>query len=217
MLRYKNDQWVPVALSADVPKATVVPAWIPDSRIALWRSQSGVLAASAERCPHRGMRLSYGFVRGETLSCIYHGWSFASDGRCQRIPAHPGLVPPETIHLHNSVVNERDGIIWVAREQPSLEPPTFPSRIPLKTIMVEAGITALETAAGAKADDNGVISCTLAGENICLLLVAQSACETLTHILVDQDTPVSTRITLSRHIEALRRTAEAIDLRKDAC
>ncbi|HBF28985.1 Rieske (2Fe-2S) protein [Rhizobium sp.] len=216
MLSYKNDQWIPVALSADVPKATVVPASIPDGKIALWRSQSGVLAASSDRCPHRGMRLSYGFVRGETLSCIYHGWSFASDGRCQRIPAHPGLVPPETINLRNSVVEERDGIIWVAQERPTEEPPAFTVQAPLKTVTVDADIAALESAAGAKANENGVISCTLAGETIWLLLVPKSDCETLVHILVDQDATVSRRITLSRCAETLRRKAEAIQLREDA-
>ncbi|MBB4955171.1 nitrite reductase/ring-hydroxylating ferredoxin subunit [Agrobacterium vitis] len=216
MLPYKNDQWVPVALSADVPKGTVVPAWIPEGRLALWRSQSGVLAASSDRCPHRGMRLSHGFVRGEALSCIYHGWSYASDGRCQRIPAHPGLALPETINLRNSIVKEQDGMIWVARTQPQEEPPTLTATVPLKTMMVDAGISALESATGAKANEDGLMFCTLAGENICLLLVAQSACETLTHILVDQNTTTKTRIILSRCAETLRRTAEAIHGRGEA-
>ena len=47
-------QWIPVALSADVPAATVVPAWVPGLELALWRSASGQLAASNNRCPHRG-------------------------------------------------------------------------------------------------------------------------------------------------------------------
>src|SRR6478609_5295137 len=89
--------WTPVALSADLPAGTVIPARISAGSIALWRSESGRLSPSADRCPHRGMSLSHGFVRGEALSCIYHGWSYAQGGNCIRIPAHPGLTPPETI------------------------------------------------------------------------------------------------------------------------
>lgn len=202
-------QWTPVALSADVPQGTVVPAWIPSGKIALWRSQSGILAASSDRCPHRGMRLSYGFVRGEMLSCIYHGWSFSNDGRCQRIPAHPGLVPPETINLKNSVVHESDGIIWVAVEKPDTLPPRF-SQTPIRTMVIAASVEALETAAEAKSDANGIISCSLAGDAICLVVRAKSAGETLMHILVEPDTSTARRMTLSRAAEILRRKAEAI-------
>jgi nitrite reductase/ring-hydroxylating ferredoxin subunit len=216
MLLTTADQWTPVALSVDVPKGTVVPAWIPSGRIALWRSQSGALAASSDRCPHRGMRLSYGFVRGETLSCIYHGWSFASNGRCQRIPAHPGLEPPETINLQNSVVDESGGIIWVALEQPKTQPPAFNTLSPLRTVMVAAGMDALEKATGSKASDHGVIPYVLKGETICLLPVAKGTSETLIHILVDQDASITDRISLSRVAEGLRRRVEAIHMGENA-
>ncbi|MGO7418409.1 Rieske 2Fe-2S domain-containing protein, partial [Rhizobium ruizarguesonis] len=49
-----------------------MPARTAAGSIALWSSASGRISASADRCPHRGMSLSHGFVRGETLSCIYH-------------------------------------------------------------------------------------------------------------------------------------------------
>lgn len=211
MFPTKNDPWIPVALSADVPKTTVVPAWLPLGKIALWRTQSGALAASSDRCPHRGMRLSYGFVRGETLSCIYHGWSFGNDGRCQRIPAHPGLVPPETINLKNSVVQEGDGIIWVAIEQPDTQPPTLGARVPLRSLVVAAGVDALQAAADAQALESGVLSCTLAGEAVGLLLVAKSADETLMHILVEQNATTEHRIMVSRAAEILRRKAEMME------
>ena len=82
----KTGSWMPVALSQDLPAGTVMPARMPAGSIALWRSHSGRVAASADRCPHRGMRLSHGFVRGEALSCIYHGWSYCA-GR--KLSAHP--------------------------------------------------------------------------------------------------------------------------------
>lgn len=68
--------WTPIALSADLLPGTVIPARIGLRDLALWRSQSGRLAVWEDRCPHRGMRLSHGFVRGEALSCFCHGWSY---------------------------------------------------------------------------------------------------------------------------------------------
>ena len=91
--------WTPVALSADIPPATVAPGLFGDHDLALWRSASGRIAAWFDRCPHRGMRLSHGFVRGEALSCIYHGWSYGASGGCRHIPAHPNLEPPEAIRV----------------------------------------------------------------------------------------------------------------------
>lgn len=154
------------------------------------------------------MRLSYGFVRGEALSCIYHGWSYGNDGRCQRIPAHPGLVPPETINLKNRLVRECDGIIWVADAQPDAEPPAFGAHTPLRSIVVAAGVDTVQTAADAKVMENGVLSCTLAGEAVNLLVVAKSADETLVHILVEKNTSTERCIMVSKALETLRRKAE---------
>src|SRR6478736_3412502 len=126
--------WTPVALSADLPAGTVMPARTSAGSIALWRSESGHAAASADRCPHRGMRLSHGFVRGEALSCIYHGWSYGQDGRCLRIPAHPGLTPPATIRATTHAVEETGGIIWVAQGQPADQPPLFEGFRPLRSL-----------------------------------------------------------------------------------
>ncbi len=101
----------PVALSADLPPASVLPARLASASLAVWRAQGGAVLAVADRCPHRGMRLSHGFVRGEALSCIYHGWRYGKSGRCLAIPAHPGLEPPEAIRVAIYRTEERDGII----------------------------------------------------------------------------------------------------------
>lgn len=217
---YPNEmcRWTPVALSADVPTATVVPAWTPQGQIALWRSQSGVLAASSDRCPHRGMRLSYGFVRGEALSCIYHGWSYGKDGRCLRIPAHPGLTPPETINTQNQTVEERDGVVWVTGDgTPGMAPPTFPDTVPLRTITVAASAAALRLAVEVRGTgDNGASQCSLVGQPVTLLLVAQSADNTLVHILVASNASSLSRIKISRAAELMRLKAEKIQSTESA-
>lgn len=201
--------WTPVALSADLPAGTVIPARVEAGAIALWRSQSGHLAASADRCPHRGMSLSHGFVRGEVLSCIYHGWSYGMAGNCLRIPAHPGLTPPETIRVVTHEARDDGGLVWVAEGTPSADPPSLHGFTPLRSLTIEAGRAAIEAALGAKADENGVIETVLGGEDLRLLLAGPSDGRTLLHVLVGSGRDPAALIAVSRGVETLRRGAES--------
>ncbi|AVA26461.1 MULTISPECIES: Rieske (2Fe-2S) protein [unclassified Rhizobium] len=198
--------WAPVALSSDLPPGTVIPAWTAAGPIALWRSQSGRVTASADRCPHRGMRLSHGFVRGEALSCIYHGWSYSPSGGCIRIPAHPDLVPPETIRVAVQRVEESGGILWIAAGQPATQPPRFDKLIPLRSLTMEADVAAIEIVAGAKTDANGLIH--LPDFPWIMLLLAPQGKHTLLHLMIEQDRSPTNRLTASRIAESLRRRAE---------
>jgi nitrite reductase/ring-hydroxylating ferredoxin subunit len=210
MLSDKTDTWVPVALAQDLPLGTAMPARIPAGSIALWRSQSGRVAASADRCPHRGMRLSHGFVRGEQLSCIYHGWSYSQAGNCVRIPAHPGLVPPDTIRAVTHATDESGGIIWVADGEPAGGPQQFEGFVPLRSLLVHAGRAAL-AAAGAKIATDGVSWEAPGTPTIRLLPVPQEDSETLIHVMVLEGCSASERIAASRAVESLRRMAERIE------
>ena len=200
-------RWTPAALSADLATSTAMPASLADKTIALWRSASGRLTASDDRCPHRGMRLSHGFVRGEALSCIYHGWRYGQDGQCLRIPAHPDLTPPKTIRVETYPVIEQDGIIWIANGEDAGTPPPLDGLTPLRSLNVSAGIAAIELAADAKADADGVVS--PSDDAFCLLLAPQGKTATLIHVLVSADATPPQRIAASRQAETLRRKAEA--------
>ncbi|TRC75496.1 Rieske (2Fe-2S) protein [Mesorhizobium sp. WSM4307] len=202
--------WTPVALSADLPAGTVIPARTPTGPIALWRSQSGGVSAFADRCPHRGMRLSHGFVRGEALSCIYHGWSYAQAGNCVRIPAHPGLTPPEAIRVATRQVEEGDGIIWIAADQSATRPPRLDGLAPLRSLTACAGIAAIEAAAGADASPGGIVGFANNSQTIRLLVASLEDEQALIHVLVEGDASPPERIAASRAAEALRRMAEHI-------
>ncbi|MBY4610485.1 Rieske 2Fe-2S domain-containing protein [Rhizobium sp. 9T] len=212
MLSDTTGTWTPVALSADLPPATVIPAWTPAGPIALWRGQSRRLSASSDRCPHRGMRLSHGFVRGDALSCIYHGWSYSPTGRCIRIPAHPDLVPPETIRVAVQQVEEQGGIIWVAVGEPVVGPPPLDHLVPLRSLTLDADIAAIEEAAGGQVGADGLIR--IVDYPWILLLPAAQTGRTLVHVLVEQGRNVADRLVASRIAEAVRRGAEKG--RKDA-
>lgn len=154
------------------------------------------------------MRLSHGFVRGESLSCIYHGWRYGPDGACQHIPAHPGLVPPASINCGPRVVAERNGVVWAAAVQPSSEPPEIPGYEALRSLVV-AGDVASFAQRGAPAGEGIKIQL---GSQRALLLVEPQGAEVLVIALVDPGLSLSDRLAASAALETLRRDVEASEV-----
>lgn len=107
-----RELWTGVALDDQIRAASSNPVILDGQALAVWRGEEGPVRVWEDRCPHRGMRLSFGFVRGETLRCIYHGWTYATDGQCVAIPAHPTLAPPKTICASTYPSETRYGIVW---------------------------------------------------------------------------------------------------------
>ena len=106
--------WMPVALNNAVQAGSAIRVIAGTDDIALWRGKDGVAHAWENRCPHRGMRLSYGTVCGNRLRCLYHGWIYDGSGTCVAIPAHPDLTPPQTIKVRTYRCVEAGALIWVS-------------------------------------------------------------------------------------------------------
>jgi nitrite reductase/ring-hydroxylating ferredoxin subunit len=138
--------WTPVALSVDVPAGIVIPVRLDWAELAVWRSEAGRLAAWQDRCPHRGMRLSHGFVRGDMLSCLYHGWRYDAAGQCRKIPAHPDLMPPAAFCTRSFPCRESSGLVWVAPQPTEASPPVFPEGAPLCSISISASVQSVAAA-----------------------------------------------------------------------
>jgi phenylpropionate dioxygenase-like ring-hydroxylating dioxygenase large terminal subunit len=120
------DDWHPVAAAASIERGTVTAAALLGRELAIWRGADGAVHAWDDRCPHRGTRLSIGRVEGGQLTCAYHGWCFGSDGRCVRVPALPGFVPPASAAATAFAVKERYGLVWVCLGTASLDVPPYP-------------------------------------------------------------------------------------------
>jgi nitrite reductase/ring-hydroxylating ferredoxin subunit len=108
--------WIPVALSADIEAGTSAGTLVNGEERVVWRDEKGEIHVWEDRCPHRGMRMSFGFVRGDHIACLYHGWRYDTAGQCRYIPAHPDLEVPQTIKVPTFAATERAGIVWMAQE-----------------------------------------------------------------------------------------------------
>jgi nitrite reductase/ring-hydroxylating ferredoxin subunit len=108
-----GDGWHAVSLSNGIEAGRSAGTRLFDKEIVLWRDSDGVAHAWEDRCPHRGMRLSFGFVRGTHIACLYHGWQYDADGQCRFIPAHPALKVPGAIRVTTYLCQERLGMVWM--------------------------------------------------------------------------------------------------------
>ena len=201
-------RWIATGLSQDLPKAVVMAGHWQGHDLAVWRSATGRLQAWNDRCPHRGMRLSHGFVRGETLACIYHGWVYGADGGCKHIPAHPALTPPATITVASFACVEQDGVIWVAPADMAKAPPALAEVQSLRSISLTCDVAAVLAAEPALLGQDilrGTVQMGGQGHEVCLLVQDGPAGVTL-HALCAVG---AGKVAASRWLEGLRRRAEA--------
>lgn len=117
--------WFPVARAQDVADEPIGAALL-GVRLVVARGRDGYVVAT-DRCPHRGTRLSLGTVRDGDIQCPYHGWRFASDGRCTLVPSQPGAQP--AARMQTWPVAERYGLVWTALGEPLFDPPAIPEMI----------------------------------------------------------------------------------------
>ena len=104
--------WHPVC-GADALKDAPLPVRLLERELVLWRDAAGQARAFADRCPHRGARLSLGRVQQGVLECPYHGWQFDASGQCVKVPALPGFQPPPGHKACAHGVAEAAGLLWV--------------------------------------------------------------------------------------------------------
>jgi nitrite reductase/ring-hydroxylating ferredoxin subunit len=145
-----RDCWHPVGLSDSVEASSSAGTRLLDRELVVWRDNSGAAHVWEDRCPHRGMKLSFGFVRGDHIACLYHGWQYNSGGHCQYIPAHPALDVPKTIKVPVYPVHERNGMVWTTlSENPPPVPEDDEPVVPLRSLYLGCGVEAAVVALSA--------------------------------------------------------------------
>jgi len=110
-----RNRWYVAAFSNEVSRDPIERTLLGVS-VALYRKQDGTPVAMYGICPHRYYPLALGHVEGDALVCGYHGFTFAADGKCIRIPAQntgAGFCQP------TYRVEERGPLIWIWMGDPA--------------------------------------------------------------------------------------------------
>jgi nitrite reductase/ring-hydroxylating ferredoxin subunit len=115
--------WQPVAVSAKLAPRQTKPVRALAEDYTLYRGESGRPYLVAGRCPHRLTVLHAGWVEGESLRCMYHGWKFDQGGQCVEQPAEDPAFT-RRVRIGSWPVEEYAGLVF-AYLGPG-EPPPLP-------------------------------------------------------------------------------------------
>jgi nitrite reductase/ring-hydroxylating ferredoxin subunit len=128
------DHWHPVLLSRDLGRRPRRVRLL-GTALALFRTPDGA-GALLDACPHRGMSLATGQVRGSDLVCPYHGYCFSKDGT-GRSRGNPKMRIAATAFE----TREAHGALWVRRAGAGT---AFPAVIDASARFVGASRTVIE-------------------------------------------------------------------------
>jgi 5,5'-dehydrodivanillate O-demethylase len=127
--------WQPVARSHKVSAGTAQGIRIFDEELTVYRGEGGKAHLVAGRCPHRRTLLHTGWVEGDDIRCMYHGWKFDAAGRCLERPPEHEASPPANICIKSYPVHEYAGFIFAHMGEGA--PPPF--ELPRKDALEEPG------------------------------------------------------------------------------
>jgi 5,5'-dehydrodivanillate O-demethylase len=126
--------WQPVARSQSVANGKARGIRVMGEDLTLYRGDSGVAHLVGGRCAHRCTVLHTGWIQGDEIRCMYHGWKYDATGLCIEIPAEkkPRSVP---IRIAGYPVHEYCGLVFAYMgEGPA---PAFD--LPRKHVLEERG------------------------------------------------------------------------------
>ena len=205
----RRADWFPVERSEHIAAGTVVPSMLDGQEIALWRAGDGRLHAWENRCPHRSVRLTLGFVADDQLVCRYHGWRYGADGRCTHVPSTPTLAPPPAACVRAYACREASGVVWVSLAQlPAGYPPVLVDLEACRSFTVDVSLD--EAAAGLArmgfVAEHAVVWRESAGDAALLLLQPLDAVATVIHLFLDRRNAVPAGAeAVTRRIAAIAR------------
>lgn len=119
---YIENQWYLACLEDELRKQNPLKKKILGRELVIFRTESGNIGVTEDRCCHRNVNLSLGYVKGESLKCAYHGWEFNTEGKCTCIPSLPADEQiPRTARIDHYPVQRKYKCVWVWLGDPALK------------------------------------------------------------------------------------------------
>jgi 5,5'-dehydrodivanillate O-demethylase len=103
--------WQPVATSQSVKAGTARPLRVLGEDLTLYRGASGRPYLVGGHCAHRLTLMHTGWVQGEDIRCIYHGWKYDGLGQCNEAPAE-GPAAAARVRIAGYPLHEYCGLIF---------------------------------------------------------------------------------------------------------
>lgn len=95
--------WVFLAHESEIPAPNdYVRRWLGPQDVIVTRDAEGALHVLRNRCPHRGNQVCHEMQgNAGTFRCVYHGWTFRTDGRSANVPFREGYGPDVDPRTHD--------------------------------------------------------------------------------------------------------------------
>lgn len=119
-----RSSWQPIFIAAKLKPGKLVPLHVMGERFTLYRGESGTAHLVGFRCAHRRTQLSVGWVRGDAVQCLYHGWTYDAAGQCVERPGERPPGPCASASIPSYPVREHLGLIFAYLGKG--EPPELP-------------------------------------------------------------------------------------------
>jgi len=103
--------WQPVARSASVAPGEARALRVLGEELTLYRGDSGTPYLVGGRCAHRCTVLHTGWVEGEQIRCMYHGWRYDGAGQCTEMPAEK-RARPDLVRIASYPLHEYCGLVF---------------------------------------------------------------------------------------------------------
>jgi phenylpropionate dioxygenase-like ring-hydroxylating dioxygenase large terminal subunit len=107
---YPLNCWYVAATSDEVGRKLLGRRLLGED-VLLYRQESGTVVALEDRCLHRSMPLSLGYLVGDQVVCGYHGFTYAPSGECVRVPSQTHV--PYGACLRAFPVREEAPFVWI--------------------------------------------------------------------------------------------------------
>jgi phenylpropionate dioxygenase-like ring-hydroxylating dioxygenase large terminal subunit len=124
---YPFNCWFAIATSDEIG-AALVGRRILGRSLVLFRQTSGEIAALDDRCSHRAAPLSTGQLVDDQVVCPYHGFTYAANGVCVRVPSQRHV--PYGARVRSYPIREEPPFVWIWLGNPvrsgSADPPDLP-------------------------------------------------------------------------------------------
>lgn len=114
--------WHPVAVAHKLPAGKTQPVRVLAEDLLLYRGRSGQPQLVGNRCAHRSTLLQTGWVEGDEIRCMYHGWKYDGTGQCTERPAERDASRPR-VKISGYPVQEYGDLIFAYMGEG--EPPSF--------------------------------------------------------------------------------------------
>ena len=124
---YPLNCWYVAATSNEVGR-DLLGRRLLDEDVLLYRQESGAVVALEDRCVHRTMPLSLGYLVGDQVVCRYHGFTYAPTGACVRVPSQTNV--PYGAGVRAFPVREEAPFVWVWLGDPARAGAAFPPTLP---------------------------------------------------------------------------------------